>query len=148
MGTAGYMAPEVLRGEEVTPAADIYSLGVVFFKLLTGVWYEPHMADGNKTAIRLLDHFDRPWAKILPSMLDADPTRRPADLVALADFLAGTDALNPHQIRRSKWQWWAAAGAAVLALTATAFLVFHHSSDTASVDEDMSDAFNIPESVK
>ena len=148
MGTTGYMAPEVLRGEEVTPAADIYSLGVVFFKLLTGVWYEPHMADGNKTAIRLLDHFDRPWAKILPMMLNADPARRPADLVALADFLASTDTLIPHQIRRSKWQWWAAAGAAVLALTAAAFLVFHYSFDNASTDEDMLDAFNIPESVK
>ena len=68
--------------------------------------------------------------------------------MALVDFLAGTDTLIPHQICRSKWQWWAAAGAAVLALTAAAFLVFHYSSDNASVDEDMSDAFNIPESVK
>ena len=41
MGTQGYMAPEVARGEEATPAADSYSLGVMFVYLLTGIWYEP-----------------------------------------------------------------------------------------------------------
>ena len=37
VGTQGYMPPEVVRGETATPAADVYALGVVFFKLLTGV---------------------------------------------------------------------------------------------------------------
>lgn len=35
-GTPGYMAPEQIRSDSVTPAADIYSLGVLFFELLTG----------------------------------------------------------------------------------------------------------------
>ena len=37
MGTQGYMAPEVARGKEATPAADSYSLGVMFVYLLTGI---------------------------------------------------------------------------------------------------------------
>ena len=35
-GTAGYMAPELLRGAEVTPSADIYSLGCIAFEMFAG----------------------------------------------------------------------------------------------------------------
>ena len=47
MGTLGYMAPEQLSGAEVTPAADVFSLGVVLYEMISGRrpfegWYFHH----------------------------------------------------------------------------------------------------------
>lgn len=51
-GSVDYMAPEQLSGQMVTPMADIYSLGVVIYELLTG--HKPFTAASATARLRQL----------------------------------------------------------------------------------------------
>lgn len=71
MGSVMFLAPEVRRGEKATPASDAYALGITFYRLLTGIWYEPGpVADG------LLSEFGREWSHALRRLLSASPAKR------------------------------------------------------------------------
>lgn len=94
LGTWGYMAPELKRGGEATCAVDVYSLAIVFFRLLTGVWFEESLLPGRSSsqrhrvnALDLLSHFDLRWSDVLLPMLDPDPVRRPLRLGEVAKLL-------------------------------------------------------------
>ena len=78
MGTQGYIAPEVVRGEAATPAADSYSLGVMFVYLLTGMWYER-----GSQLLKMLSTYKYAWHAVLPDLLESDPNQRPIKLTPL-----------------------------------------------------------------
>ena len=81
-GSAGYMAPEVANGELATRNSDVYSLGVVFFRLLTGLWHEP-----GTYIVDMLGERKYRWDKVLPWMLETNPKARPYKLSGLSRLL-------------------------------------------------------------
>ena len=73
IGTVGYMAPEQIEGHPVTPASDIYALGIVWFEMLTGrLPFEAETMAAS--AISRLHHPPRPpshYNDKVPKWLDA-----------------------------------------------------------------------------
>lgn len=157
VGTQGYMPPEVLRGETATPAADVYALGVVFFKLLTGVWYDPDLEhiDGHANqepyTTRLLSYFERPWKDVLPRMLASDPEQRPTDLDSLPELLRlSADSAKRRKGRSRTTPTWliAASIATIVAVTAIGTVwFFTRTQPPADDDRLIAEAFSVPENV-
>ena len=147
MGTAGYMAPEVLKGEDATPAADVYSLGVMFFHLLTGLWYEP----GTK-ALALLDGFKYQWRDVLSRMLSVNPQERPLPLSDLPRQLLPVETTeNSAPVQKPPAfafvkRWWfiaaVAVAAAAVAIVAVAAFRSKTSEPPPPAQDDFSEMFS------
>jgi serine/threonine protein kinase len=81
-GTAAYLSPEQARFEPVTPAADIYSLGLVLLEGFTGERAFPGTAIESALA-RLENDPPMPdsvppgWRPLLKAMTERDPAQRP-----------------------------------------------------------------------
>ena len=71
MGSVGYMAPEVEMGIAASKESDWYALGVIVFRLLTGLW-----CDARTDVVADLETYDPVWRDILPKLLHANPAGR------------------------------------------------------------------------
>ncbi len=97
LGTAAYLAPEQARGEEAGPRADLYSLGVVTYQLISGrLPYEANSLSEltlkqQRQAPPMLDELDNQvphsLALAVASALAIDQNDRPEDALELADML-------------------------------------------------------------
>jgi serine/threonine protein kinase len=113
VGTPAYMSPEQCRGERVTPATDVYSLGATLFELVTGRL--PFTAEESSPFAIMLKHISAPlpdpqslredlpdW---LASIIRTAMTKSPADRYqnggdlsrALSEGLAGRGSKTEHE---------------------------------------------------
>jgi serine/threonine-protein kinase len=70
LGTPAYMSPEQALGGPLTPASDLFSVGVIFYELLTG--FSPFATDNPVTTMRqVVEHHP-------PAVMDLRPALPPS----------------------------------------------------------------------
>ena len=103
LGTLSYMAPEICTGSTPTPAADIWSIGVMLYEAMTGA--NPFR---SRSPAELADRHGerpRPLAEVRPDLgkplatacaraLSRDPRRRPSAASLAAVLEAAADRLE------------------------------------------------------
>ena len=121
-GTPGYIAPEQADGPaaQLTPAADIYSLGAILFELLAGRLPFPgdnvlgvmkQSAEKPAPKLRTLaPHLDRDLETICARSLERDPAARYQSAGSLAEDLHNwledrPIKARPISIRARLWRW-------------------------------------------
>jgi serine/threonine protein kinase/TolB-like protein len=98
IGTPAYLAPEQVGGTEVTTVADIYSLGIVLYEMVTGrVPFRGETAIAT-AALRLTENpkspchyapdLDSHWEAAILRCLERDPAKRFATVEELAAEIA------------------------------------------------------------
>jgi serine/threonine protein kinase/Tfp pilus assembly protein PilF len=138
VGTAAYMSPEQIRGEEADQRSDIFSLGVAMYEITTNNL--PFRGE-HEAALQysILNEEPMPVSSLRPKIqsslgqiihrcLEKDKTNRyqKAEEIVIDFRKIEQDGLSPNwrQGKRLKWPWLvAAAGIAILVLIGVYFLL-------------------------
>jgi serine/threonine protein kinase len=102
-GTAPYLSPEQASGEPITPASDVYSLGLVLLECLTGERAFP--GESIPAAVARLMHdpvipetLPEEWRTVLAAMTARLPSERPSlreVVLLLRDIVVGAYVRRP-----------------------------------------------------
>ncbi|SKC68592.1 serine/threonine-protein kinase [Plantibacter cousiniae (nom. nud.)] len=101
MGTVAYLSPELVRGADPAPPADVYALGLVLLEALTGRRAYPQTTTHESLMARLNASPTIPgelgyqWKSLLTSMTAPDPAQRPTALDVATTVRAMDPVLDP-----------------------------------------------------
>ncbi|HEX4440832.1 MAG TPA: tetratricopeptide repeat protein [Thermoanaerobaculia bacterium] len=133
LGTPDYMAPEQIEGKPLTPAADIYALGIVMYEMVTG---GPPFQGDTPLSVALKKLHEAPpsprgstpdlpaeWDRAILRCLERDPANRYPSAPDVARALRGeATAESPRAIRNRRRLLWLALGAAAAVAVAVVVL--------------------------
>jgi hypothetical protein len=130
VGTPAYMAPEQVSGAAVTASTDVYSLGVIAYRMLSG--REPfagsirdvldaHVHTAPPPLASLNPRVPGDAASLVMSALSKDPASRPASAGRFGNMLAGR-LETPGAIARKGIALWLDRLPVVLTIGAACFL--------------------------
>jgi len=139
IGTPEYMSPEQARGEKLTERSDLFSLGVIFYELLTGK--SPYQSDTPLATLwkRMQEKVTPPvvvdptlpqaLSDIVVKALEIEPEKRFANAREMAQQLeiwlgpaAGSSAvILPAPGTAAYWKWASAALAVLLMVAVIGF---------------------------
>ena len=91
IGSPAYLAPEQVAGEPVTPAADVFSLGLVLLEAQTGMRAYPGVPIETamarlSTAPTIPSYLDPSWRALLARMTHRDASERPTAAEVAAEL--------------------------------------------------------------
>jgi serine/threonine protein kinase len=94
LGTYEYMSPEQREGGDVDERSDIFALGVMLYRMVTG----KRLVGRAKAASKVIVGLDRDWDELIDACLEEDPSDRPDSMAAVAEGLG--ELLSAEQQRR------------------------------------------------
>jgi tetratricopeptide (TPR) repeat protein/predicted Ser/Thr protein kinase len=138
IGTPDYMSPEQAKGQTLDARSDLFSIGIIFYEMLSG--QVPFDADTTMAKLwkrtnepaRPLDELDKtipkPLSDIVRKCLEIDPQKRLASAGELLHQIeiwqgpaAGTRIVTPPATAFPAYAKWAAAGLGVVAIAGILF---------------------------
>ncbi|MEI8019886.1 MAG: serine/threonine-protein kinase [Schlesneria sp.] len=107
VGTPSFMAPEQINGEDISPATDLFSLGVVIYTMFLG--HSPFRAKGNLAALHRINDYHPPMlhqpfpqvpsklSSLVAQLMEKNHKKRPQSAEAVADELLkiASEGINP-----------------------------------------------------
>jgi len=112
MGTLEYMAPEQFESNVVSPATDVYALGIILYELMTGTHpYPAHSPIGAaigrahhpRPASSLVHSLPRHWDRVIERCLEYEPEKRYQSAREVAKALQPGPA-NLRYVHKD-WPW-------------------------------------------
>jgi serine/threonine protein kinase len=93
LGTYEYMSPEQREGRDADSRSDVFALGVMLYRMVTG----KRLMGMAKPPSRVIKGLDPAWDDLVSACLEEDPKDRLADMAAVEESLGGLNGCETQK---------------------------------------------------